>query len=265
MKTQARAPKWVWVFYSLAIIAFYIPLAGIFVGSITEKNGDSLDFTLRWFEEVFNDSELLSSLYNSLIIGSAASLISTVLGTLAAIGIARNQRWDRRLLENLSYLSLFLPEIVMALSLLSWFFIFKFQFGMTTVVLAHVTFTLSYVILTVSSRLSMLDTALEDAAKDLGAHPWQTLVYVILPLLKPAVVSGFILSFLISFDDFVITFFVNGVGQDTLPVKLYSAMKLGLSPKLNALSVLMLGVTLILIIFFFRYSGFHALIKKNEK
>ena len=264
-RSSGRAPSWVWAFYFLAAFAFYIPLIGVFIGAITVKEGDHWVITGRWFEAVFSDASLLRSLMNSLIISTSASLISAAIGTLAAIGISKNNKWDRKLLENLSYLSLFLPEIVMALSLLSWFFILKLQLGLVTVILAHVTFTLSYVILTVSSRLTLLDPALEDAARDLGARPWQTLWHVTIPLLRPAILSSLILSFLISFDDFVITFFVNGVGQDTLPVTLYSAMKLGLSPKLNALSMIMLMMTLIFIVFFFRNFGFHALLKKNEK
>jgi spermidine/putrescine transport system permease protein len=263
MKTPGHAPTWVWAFYVMAAVAFYIPLIGVFIGAITVKQGDTWVFTWQWFNAVFSDVGLIRSLVNSMLIGFSASLISTCIGTFAAIGIAKSNHWDRKLLENLSYLVL--PEIVMALSLLSWFFILKLQLGLMSVIIAHVTFTLSYVILTVSSRLSLMDPALEDAARDLGAQPWQSLAYITIPLLKPAVLSSLILSFLISFDDFVITFFVNGVGQDTLPVTLYSAMKLGLSPKLNALSMIMLMVTLVFIVFFFRNFGFHALLKKNEK
>lgn len=265
MRSKAQSPRWIWIFYVVAAFAFYIPLVGVFFGAITVKQGDQWVLTWQWFDAVFSDVSLLRSLSNSIVIGISASLISAFIGTLAAIGISRSEKWDKKLLENMSYLALFLPEIVMALSLLSWFFILRLQLGLVTVIIAHVTFTLSYVILTVSSRLSLLDPALEDAARDLGAKPWQSLWFVILPLLKPAIISSFILSFLISFDDFVITFFVNGVGQDTLPVTLYSAMKLGLSPKLNALSMIMLMFTLVSIFFFFRNFGFHALLKRNEE
>lgn len=265
MKGRPPCPRWVWFFYSLVVFCFYAPLLVIFWGAFTRVEGDSWQFTSHWFEEVFRDEHLLVSLANSLVVGFISSLASTFLGTMAAIGLVKHKNFEKFFLEKLAFLSLFLPEIVMALSLLSWFFVLQFQLSLMTVILAHISFTLSYVILTVGARLSQLEKSLEDAASDLGAFGPQILWNVTLPLLKPAIVGGFILGFLISFDDFLITFFVNGVGSDTLPVNLYSAIKLGLSPKLHALSVLMLGVTLALILLFFRKSGFHALIEGNEK
>jgi spermidine/putrescine transport system permease protein len=262
---RVKAPRWIWIFYAVSILAFYIPFSGILLGAFSERQNDSLVFTMKWFAEVFNDPQLLQSLSNSLIVGLSASLISTGIGAAAAIGINKTITWDKVLLEQLSLLSLFLPEIILALSMLTWFFILKFELGLPTVILAHVTFTLSYVIFTVSARLSLFDKSIEEAAQDLGASSWQTLWHVTLPVLKPALVSGFVMSFLISFDDFLITFFVNGSGQDTLPVTLYSAMKFGISPKLNALSVLMLMATIVLVVFFFRKSGIHALLKSDER
>ena len=139
------------------------------------------------------------------------------------------------------------------------------ELGLTTVIIAHVSFSLSYVMMTVSSRLVSFDKSLEDAARDLGASEWQILKTVILPLLKPAILGGFILSFLLSFDDFLITYFVNGVGQDTLPVKLYTAMKMGVTPKLHALSSLMFFMTLAVLIFLFRSSSFHVLLQDQAQ
>ena len=135
-------------------------------------------------------------------------------------------------------LSLVFPEIVFALSLLALFFILGFRLGLETVILAHISFALPYVMLTVGARVASLDQLIDDSAYDLGANDWQILTKIHLPLLAPAIVSGFFLSFLISFDDFLITFFVNGIGSDTLPIKLYTSMKSGITPQLNALATI---------------------------
>lgn len=241
------------------LFLLYVPLAVMFASALLEKSGDGLSWTLRWFAEVFADHALMEALQNSFFVAVVASLLSTVLGTLGALGLRHNPRPWRWTVEGLSVVSLIFPEIVFALSLLSWFFIVQMPLGLTTVVIAHVTFSVSYVLMTVSARLAGLDPSLEDAARDLGASEWQVQKTVVLPLLLPAIGGGFILSFLLSFDDFLITYFVNGVGQDTLPVKLYTAMKIGVTPKLHALSTLMFLWTLFILIFFFRSPAFRVL------
>jgi spermidine/putrescine transport system permease protein len=255
----------VWIVYVVTVMLFYIPLIGLFIGAFIKKENEEWLWTLQWFVEVFQDENLTQGLVNSFLVGGSASLISTFLGTTAAIGLQHTDGWNGRWLQGMSFLSLFLPEIVFALSLLSWFFILQFELGYLTVIIAHVTLTISYVILTVGARLSLLDRSLEDAASDLGANPFKTLWYITLPLLKPAIFSGLLLSFLISFDDFLITFFVNGIGKDTLPVKLYTSMKMGLSPKLNALSTLMLFVTLTVLLLIFKNPAVRDLLQNKKK
>lgn len=197
----------------------------------------------EWFDQVLQDQTLLEALWNSVVVGVSSSLGATLLGAGAAIAIYRRGFRERRLLKGLSYVSLVLPEIVFALALLSWFFLLNFQLSLVTVIIAHITFSISYVILTVGSRLATMDPSLDDAARDLGTPEWMILWKITVPLLRPSLLSSFFLSFLLSFDDFLITFFVNGVGSDTLPVKLYSFMKLGITPKLNALATLMWVIT----------------------
>lgn len=260
-----KAPATVWLIYILTVFLFYTPLLGLFIGAFIKSDNGSWQWTWQWFTEVFQDENLTQGLLNSLIVGFSAALISTLLGTAAAIGLQRSRGWDGQWLQGLSLLSLFLPEIVLALSLLSWFYILHLELGFLTVILAHITLTISYVILTVGARLSLMDRSLDDAASDLGANAFQTLWHITLPLLRPALLSGFLLSFLISFDDFLITFFVNGIGQDTLPVKLYSSMKMGLSPKLNALSTLMLFMTLAVLLLFFKSRVFRDLLQPDEE
>lgn len=264
-RSRPAAPKSAKVLLWVVLVLLYLPIAVMFLGSFLEVKEGQLSATWHWFAEVFADDNLMSALRNSLFVAVSASLVSTVLGTAAALGLYRSSSRLRGVLEGLSMVSLIFPEIVFALSLLSWFFILKLEMGLQTVIIAHVSFSLSYVMMTVNSRLVTLDASLEDAARDLGAGEWTVLRTVILPLLKPAIVGGFILSFLLSFDDFLITYFVNGVGQDTLPVKLYTAMKMGVSPKLNALSSLMFLMTLLVLIFLFRSPSFYGLFGESKK
>ncbi|QDK37285.1 ABC transporter permease [Bdellovibrio sp. NC01] len=262
---RPAAPKLAKILLWLVLLLLYLPIAVMFVSSFVERNSDRISLSLRWFKEVFADSALMQALGNSLLVAICASSIATVVGTAAAVGMQKASKKVRRLLEGLSLTSLIFPEIVFALALLSWFFVMRMELGLTTVIIAHVTFSLSYVMMTVSSRLVSFDPSFEDAARDLGASEWQILKTIILPLLKPAILGGFILSFLLSFDDFLITYFVNGVGQDTLPVKLYTAMKMGVSPKLHALSSLMFLMTLAVLIFLFRSSSFHVLLQDEAQ
>lgn len=241
----------------------YLPIVTMLGGAFLQKVDGGVVVTLRWFEEVLQDESLMTALGNSLIVAFASSLLSTILGSFAALGLFRSQGKIRRVLEALSVVSLIFPEIVFALALLSWFFVLGLRLGLTSVIIAHISFSMSYVMMTVSSRLATIDPSLEDAARDLGASEWGVVRSVLWPLLTPAIFGGFILSFLLSFDDFLITYFVNGVGSDTLPVKLYTAMKMGVSPKLNALSSLMLLFTVLFLILFFRTAAFKNLFEKR--
>lgn len=263
-RTRPKAPIAVkWVLW-LTLVLLYLPIVVMVLGALITRENEQLTVTLKWFAEVISDEALMDALANSLIVSISSSVVATVIGTAGAIGLRNNQHSWRKIVEGLSTVSLIFPEIVFALSLLSLFFLLRFEMGLKTVILAHVTFSVSYVMMTVSARLATMDPSLEDAARDLGANEWEVQKSVIIPLLKPAILGGCILSFLLSFDDFLITYFVNGVGQDTLPVKLYTAMKMGVSPKLNALSSLMFLTTLVVIILFFRSSTFRVLFEASE-
>ncbi|XGC81968.1 ABC transporter permease [Bdellovibrio bacteriovorus] len=257
-KRRPAAPPLATALLIFVIFLLYVPIAVMLLSAVLVRMEGELSFTLRYFIEVFQDESLMDALKNSFIVGLSSSLFATTLGTLAALGLHRQKNAMTFLVHGLSLLSLIFPEIVFALSLLSWFFVLKMELGLFTVILAHVSFTLAFAMMTVLARLSTLDLSFEEAAKDLGASDWQIYRKIILPLLKPAILGGFILSFLLSFDDFLITYFVNGVGQDTLPVKLYSSMKMGITPKLNALSSLMFLMTLSGLIFFFRSNAFRV-------
>jgi spermidine/putrescine transport system permease protein len=234
-RRRPSAPGAAYALLWLVLVLLFLPIAVMLIGSVRDAGA----WTLKWYQQVFADAALMEALANSLGVALGASLLSTVLGAAAAMGLHRAKTSWRWTVEGLSVISLIFPEIVFALSLLSWFFVLGLQLGLMTVLIAHVSFSLSYVMMTVSARLASMDTSLEDAARDLGASEWGVVRTVLLPLLKPAIFGGFVLSFLLSFDDFLITYFVNGVGQDTLPIKLYAAMRMGVSPKLHALSSLM--------------------------
>jgi spermidine/putrescine transport system permease protein len=205
------------------------------------------EWTLVWYGKLFENGALGAALASSLWIGAWSSLISTAIGTVAALALARGGNFKgRQVLDSLIQIPLVLPEIVMGLSLLIWFVFLNLTLGNVSVILAHVTFSVSYVILTVGARLEGFDHSLEDAARDLGATPFQVFRRVTFPLILPAIISGALMAFTLSFDDFLITFFVAGVGTDTLPLRVYSMIRFGVSPELNALSTVILGVTVLL-------------------
>lgn len=264
-RSRPKAPPIAKFLFWLMLVLLYLPIVVMLLGAVVEFKAGELQWTLHWFDEVINDENLMDALANSLTVGFASSFLSTLLGTAAAVGLYRTSSKMQWMMDGLSMVSLIFPEIVFALSLLSWFFVLQLELGLKTVIISHVSFSLSYVMMTVNSRLITMDPSLEDAARDLGAGEWTILRTVVLPLLKPAIMGGFILSFLLSFDDFLITYFVNGVGQDTLPVKLYTAMKLGVSPKLNALSSLMFLMTLAVLLFFFRSGSFNVVFEEGQQ
>jgi spermidine/putrescine transport system permease protein len=194
-------------------------------------------FSLRWYTAVFRDPQIMEGAWNSIIIALAATAISTVFGSLAAYGL-----WKRGspLLTGGLYLSLVTPEIVTGISLLALFqWAFRWlgwQLGLHTVILAHVAFSISYVVIVVAARLRTLSPALEEAAMDLGATEWQAFLYVTLPALAPGIVAAALLALTISFDDYVITSMVAGVDSETLPMVIYSMARRGASPAINAIS-----------------------------
>jgi spermidine/putrescine transport system permease protein len=234
-KLRPKAPLWTRIIFWSVIFILYIPLVLVAVLAFYDQE----QFSIKWFQEVINDHLLMEALFNSILVAIISGFGATILGTAAALALRGKGFVGQKFLLALSFISLMLPEIVFALALLSWFSFIGLELGITTIVLAHITFSVSYVILTVSARLALIDSSVEDAARDLGASEWTLLRQIMLPLLKPALGSAMLLSFLLSFDDFLITFFVSGVESETLPIKLYGALRSGLTPKLNALAIMM--------------------------
>jgi spermidine/putrescine transport system permease protein len=238
--------------YAIAAYLFlYLPLAVLAVFSFNDsKLAVWRGFTFTWYVRVFHDSALLDGTLNSLTIAVVATVASTAIGTLLAYAL-----WKKRfpLLTNSLYLSLLTPEIVTGISLLAFFeWIFRYlhvQLGMHTVILAHISFSLAYVVIVVLARLRTFDPALEEAGLDLGATEWQVFCRVTLPLLLPGILAAALLCFTVSFDDYVTTSLVAGVNSETLPMMIYAMARRGVSPEVNALSAMITGALGIFILF----------------
>lgn len=258
-REERQRPVAPWIARLLSAVAFvliYVPLVCLVVTSFRGVGGgtgtEAGTWTLEWYRRVLSNEEVLAALESSLMIGLWSTLGATLLGTAAALGLARSRFFGSRILNIITHLPLIMPELVMGLALLVWFVLLRITLGTFSVVLAHITFSVSYVIITVRARLEGFDRSLEEAARDLGASTWAVYTRVILPLAAPGIISGALMAFTLSFDDFLITFFTAGVGNDTLPVKIYSMIKFGVSPEISALSGLLLGATVILVSIIFR-------------
>ena len=243
---RVRQSLWLWA-AALAVYAFlYLPLAVVVIFSFNDSllNAEWVGFTTHWYETLFDDSEMLNAAVNSLFIAIAAASVATVLGTMAGMAM---QRWRSGFLRCLPFLVLTpvaMPELLLGVSLLLFFRrVLDLTLGLISILIAHITFSIGFVAIIVRTRLAGMDESMFEAARDLGARPWQSFRRVTLPLLLPGILAGFLMSFTLSIDDFVITFFVAGPGTTTLPLRIYSMIKHGSPPLINALSTLLLLVT----------------------
>ena len=228
------------------LVFFYLPIAVLVVNSFNASRfgGSWQGFSLKWYVRLFGEPEIWAAARNTLIIAVIATAVSLVLGTLAAFALHRFSGTKlQRAHYTLIYTPLVVPEILMGISLLMAFVAAGLGLGLTTIILAHITFCVSYVALTVLGRLQDFDFAVVEAARDLGAGPAVTVRRILLPLLAPGLAAGGLLAFTLSVDDFVITFFVAGAGTTTLPIRVYSMIKHGATPLINALSTILLVLT----------------------
>ena len=225
----------------------YIPLVIVIVYSFNNSrlNAEWVGFTLDWYDKLFHDEAMVSAAGNSLIIGLVASLVSTVLGTMAGVAM---YRYKTRVLPILVLTPIAIPEILMGVSLLIFFVLLNLTLGLASVTLAHITFCIGFVAIVVRARLAGMDESLTEAARDCGATPWNAFRYVTLPLIMPGVIAGALMAFTLSIDDFVITFFTAGAGTVTLPLQIYSMIKIAVTPEVNAVSTLLMLLTLALIV-----------------
>jgi spermidine/putrescine transport system permease protein len=239
---RSRAPLLV----TLGVLAFfYLPIAVLVLNSFNASrfSGSWSGFTLDWYRRLWGAGEIWQALGNTLVIALGATAVSTLLGTLAAFALHRHRSRLQDFHYLLVYSPLVVPEILMGISLLLFFVAIGLPLGLFTIWIAHVTFCVSYVTMVVLGRLQDFDWTLVEAAQDLGADGWATVRRVLLPLLAPGISAGALLAFTLSLDDFVITFFVAGPGSTTLPLRIYSMIKHGSPPLINALSTLLIAFT----------------------
>lgn len=228
----------------LVYLFLYVPLTVVVVYSFNDSrlNAEWVGFTWRWYEVLARDGKMIQAAVNSLLIALSASLIATVVGTMAGIAI---HRYKLKMLPVLTITPVAMPEILLGVSLLLFFIqVLHLTLGLLSVLIAHITFCIGFVSIVVRARLAGMDESIFEAARDLGATPWQTFRLVTLPLIMPAVVAGALMSFTLSIDDFVITFFTAGVGVSTLPLQIYSMIKIAVTPEVNAVSTLLMLLTL---------------------
>lgn len=189
---------------------------------------------------------MFEALLNSIILGLSSSFAAAIIGTLGAVGSSKVELKGKGIVEYISTLPIMIPEIILGMVFMAFFSLIGLPFGMTTLIIAHTAFCIPYVFMMVKARLVGMDKSLEEAAQDLGASKVRTFFDIILPLILPAIASGMLLSFAMSFDDVIISVFVTGVNSNTLPLKIYSQLKTGVTPKINALCTLMFFVTILL-------------------
>ncbi len=243
--------------YTWIVMAFlYAPIFVLIVFSFNESKSRALftGFTLDWYKNLFNNEQILSALANTLIIAAIASVFSTIVGSLAAVGIHNMGKKLKSAVLNLTYLPIINPEIVTGVSLMLLFVFLRdnltipVEMGFITLTLAHITFCIPYVILNVLPKLRQLDEHIYFAAVDLGCPPVQAFLKVVMPQIMPGVLSGFLMAFTYSLDDFVISYFVTGARFQTLPVEIYSMARRKVSPEINALSTIFFVVVLTVLI-----------------
>jgi spermidine/putrescine transport system permease protein len=240
--------KWLKTAYIFGVfVLLYLPTLLLVIYSFNDSNISTnwQGFTTRWYFEFFQNSLLLDAMLNSLIVAIISGTIATVIGTLGAVAFYRYRFIGRKFLYSLIYIVMMSPDIVMGISLLLLFMMIGMPIGFLTLVLSHITFCLPFVVVTVYARISGFDRNIIEAAKDLGADEFQTFRHIILPMLMPAIISGWLLSFTLSIDDCVVSFFVTGPSFEILPLKIYSMVRLGIKPEINALSTVLFVLTLI--------------------
>ncbi len=247
---------------ALVYFFLYAPIAILVVFSFNASRQTAFwtGFTFDWYRRLLGNAALFHAVRNSLLVASAATVLAVLLGTPAALALARHsfrERWfpGRRATQALLYLPVIIPEVVLGAALVTFFGAAGLRLSIATVVIAHVVFSVSYVAIVVRARLAGLDPALEEAARDLGAGSFETFRRVTLPLAAPGILAGALLVFTLSIDDYVITSFVAGVGATTLPLHIYSMLKVGVTPEVNAVSTLLLAGTIGLIVAAHRLLG----------
>lgn len=245
IKNRTKLPN---IYLAAVLLLMYVPIVLVILYSFNESKISSVwaGLSLKWYEELFRDRALFESLRNSIVLGVSASVLAAILGTLGAVGSSKVELRGKGAMEYISTLPIMIPEIILGMVFMAFFSLIGLPFGMTTLIIAHTAFCVPYVFMLVKARLVGLDKSLEEAALDLGASKTRAFFDVLLPLIAPAIASGMLLSFAMSFDDVIISVFVAGVDSNTLPLRIYSRLRTGVTPEINALCTLIFIVTVLL-------------------
>ena len=261
MKKNSKLSRF---YLGLIFVLMYLPIAVVIVFYFNESKLTVrfTGFSLKWYQELFSDSAMIEALGNSLFLGVLSCFVSAVIGTLGAVGLSRIHWKTKGILEYISILPLMIPEIILGMVLMAFFYMMNLPFGMLTLLIGHTVFCVPYILMEVKARLAGMDPSLEEAARDLGAGPFRAFWDIILPLIMPAVMSGSLLAFAMSMDDVVISIFINGPRLSTLPIKVYTQIKTGVTPEVNALCTIMLAVTLLILLV---YTAIGKFTGRNQK
>src|SRR5471032_2385887 len=236
---------------SLGLAFLYLPIVILVIYSFNASRLVTVwgGWSLRWYTEFFNDSAMLDAAWMSLRVAAVSATIATILGTLAAVALTRAERFrGRTLFSGMLYAPLVMPEVITGLSLLLLFVALNAERGFWTVTIAHTTLTMCFVAVVLQSRLGSLDRSLEEAAMDLGCNPARAFLSVTLPLILPSIIAGWMLAFTLSLDDLVIASFTTGPGSATLPIRIYSEVRLGVKPEINAICTMVIGLIAVVIV-----------------
>jgi spermidine/putrescine transport system permease protein len=250
-RPSAKVGRFALVSITLATFVFlYVPIVLLIVFSFNSARSGAVwqGFTLDWYVRMFNNPRILDAAWRSVVIAVLSTAGSVVIGTLTALAMERYKFRGKGAWDTLLYMPVIIPEIVMGVSLLLFFAAVSIERGLFTLVVAHIAFSMPFVYLTVRARLADFDMSVEEAAQDLGANEWTTFWRITVPLLMPGIISGALLAFTLSIDDFVISFFVNGKGWTTLPIYIWSSIKRGITPEINAISAVMLLFSIVLVV-----------------
>lgn len=245
MKNRTKLPN---IYLGIVLALMYVPILLVILYSFNESKISSVwgGFSLKWYEELFRDKDMFQALWNSIVLGVLSSLCAAVIGTLGAYGMSKVKFPLKGVVEYVSTLPIMIPEIILGMVFMAFFSLMGLPFGMATLVIAHTAFCIPYVFMLVKARLVGMDKSLPEAAQDLGASQARVFFDITLPLVFPAILSGMLLAFAMSMDDVIISVFVTGVNTNTLPVKIYTQLKTGVTPEINALCTLLFAATLLL-------------------
>lgn len=244
--------RWSSIIYGLLIYSIlYIPIFTLIFYSFNDSKLNAVwkGFTLDWYIKLWNNTNILDAAKVSITVGIVSTIVATMLGTFVAVGMYRYRFRGKGILDAMLYVPLVMSEIVMGIGLLVLFSMLEFPLGMGTIIIAHITFCIPFVVVVVNARLDGFDRSVEEAAMDLGANEWHTFRLVTLPIIGPAIAASAMLAFTVSIDDVIVSFFVAGPASTTLPLQIFSMVRQGVTPEINALSTIMLVVTLALVVF----------------